>query len=126
LTPRTPKPKEAFLYCYLADVLEVIDGDTCKLRISLGCNVSIEEVVRLYGINAPELHAPDPAPGLAAKKALADLIEGKRLVVKTHKDESEKYGRLLAEIFPLDQQDKSVNQVLLESGHAVSYFGGPR
>lgn len=116
---------EDFLYHYMGVCQSVTDGDTAKIELDFGFSLHQKMIVRLLGINAPELHADDPKPGLAARDYLKGLIEGKQIIVKTKKDESEKYGRTLAEIF-LPGDAVSVNQKLVERGLAVPYFGGPR
>lgn len=38
----------------VADVVEVIDGDTIDVRIDLGFDISLKKRVRLNGIDTPE------------------------------------------------------------------------
>jgi len=47
------------------------------------------------------------------------------LVVRTHKDKREKYGRYLADVFS-PAGDRCLNLDLITAGHAVPYEGGPR
>jgi endonuclease YncB( thermonuclease family) len=47
------------------------------------------------------------------------------VLVRTHKDRREKYGRYLADVFALTG-DQSLNLDLLSAGHAVPYDGGKR
>ena len=42
------------LYCYRAEVLRVIDGDSLSLNVRLGFDVSLKMNVRLYGIDTAE------------------------------------------------------------------------
>ena len=42
------------LYCYRAEVLRVIDGDSLSLNVRLGFDVSLKMSVRLYGIDTAE------------------------------------------------------------------------
>ncbi len=119
------------MYEYQARVVEVIDGDTVKADIDLGFSITRRDSLRLLGINAPELHAADKAPGLAAKAYLQKLVEGATVTVRTHKDDTEKYGRLLAEIFLPQQKGgagapPSVNSMMVAGGFAVLYDGGKR
>ncbi len=120
-------------YRYFAIVEKVIDGDTCVLQLDLGCSVWKREVVRLLGINTPELHGvADKTPGVAARDFLAELVLHKSVYVRTHKDKREKYGRLLVEVFPVGEKgeplmEKAINLVMIEKGHAKPYSGvGPR
>lgn len=120
------------LYAYRATVLHVVDGDTIDLSVSLGFDISYKARFRMAGINTPESYGPDACDaGRAAKAFLADLLrEGTAVLVKTTKDKKEKYGRFLAEIFILDTSGQpvanSVNQMMIDAGHAKAYFGGAR
>lgn len=114
------------MFQYTAKVLEVIDGDTLDVSIDLGFNVQHTLRVRLYGINTPETRTrnkEEKQKGLAAKQRLKDLIEGKLVLIKTKKDEKEKYGRYLAEVY-LDETN--INKTLIAEGHAQEYFGEKR
>ena len=44
---------------------------------------------------------------------------GKDVFIRTYKDKTGKYGRWLAEVYPLDDQSKSFNQMLVDEGLAV-------
>jgi len=114
------------MFEYVARVLEVIDGDTVDVSIDLGFSVQHTIRVRLYGINTPETRTrnkEEKQKGLAAKARLKELIEGKFVNIKTKKDETEKFGRYLAEIY-ID--GVNVNQTLITEGHAKEYFGEKR
>jgi micrococcal nuclease len=115
------------MYNYAATAMSVIDGDTVRLDIDLGFGITSRQVVRLMGINAPELHGqPDPEPGRAAKAFLEGVLYvGAKVRVNTFKDKREKYGRLLAAIW-IGEDVTSVNQRMLDAGHAKSYSGGAR
>ena len=116
------------LYHYAATVLHVVDGDTVDLLVSLGFDTTFTGRFRLIGINTPESYGPDACDaGRAAKAWLTDLLKvDTRVIVKTHKDKKEKYGRYLAEVYLADDATKTVNQMLIEAGHAVAYDGGKR
>jgi endonuclease YncB( thermonuclease family) len=45
-------------------------------------------------------------------------------VVKSHG--TGKYGRVLGELFHHPEDDYSINQMLIDEGHAVAYFGGSK
>jgi micrococcal nuclease len=55
-TARTPEP---FVY-RLEAVAKVVDGDTVDLDLDLGFSITLRQRVRLYGIDAPEVHTKDP------------------------------------------------------------------
>lgn len=113
-------------YTYAATVDRVIDGDTVQLDIDCGFSIHVHTIVRLLGINAPEVVGVQKAAGLAARAALAALLPpGAAVLITTQKDKDDKYGRLLAQIYLADGTTASDH--MLESGHAAPYDGhGPR
>lgn len=97
-------------------VVRVIDGDSLAVTIDLGFSVSIGQIVRLAGVNAPEVVGANKAAGLAAKSFLQALLpSGTAVTFRTIKPR-EKYGRYLAIVY---LAGASVNDLLGESGHAV-------
>ena len=111
----------ASLYHYKAIVRSVYDGDTITVDIDLGMHSWIhEEKLRLYRINAPELTGTTKVAGRAARDFLRGLVDGKEIFVETIKDQREKYGRYLAEVW-LQNTDGLwlyVNDLLVQMGHA--------
>jgi endonuclease YncB( thermonuclease family) len=77
----------------------------------------------LSGINAPEKNTK---AGKDAKAYIEKLLAGHdEVTIKTYKDEKEKYGRYLAVIF-LPDSTVSVNQMMIDAGHAKEYNGEKR
>tara|TARA_R110000824_G_scaffold374429_1_gene564949 strand:+ start:2963 stop:3346 length:384 start_codon:yes stop_codon:yes gene_type:complete len=118
------------MYEYNAELRRVVDGDTVDVTIDCGFNMHVKERVRLYGINTPESRTRDleeKKRGLAAKDRLIEILEsfGNKFVIKTSVDKKGKFGRLLGELISKDG-DQNANQMLLEEGHAVEYFGGKK
>lgn len=83
------------MYQYRARVIAVHDGDTCRLDVDLGFRVHADAWIRLAGINTPELHHEG---GRAARERLANLLSSGELLIRTTRDRTEKYGRMLATI----------------------------
>lgn len=112
------------MYEYRATVTEVIDGDTLKMDIDLGFNVHVRHSVRLAGLDCPELSTPE---GEAAKAFTENWVKasGPDLLLKTHKDREEKFGRYLAYVM-VPGGAGTLNAALLASFHAVPYSGGKR
>ena len=105
-------PKDFYTYKAYCD--RVIDGDTIKLHIDLGFDTFISEVVRLRGINTPEIETKE---GQRAKRFVTRVLEGADdMIVKTHRED--KFGRTLADIW-ID--DEYLNQRLLDEGLAVLF-----
>ena len=118
------------MYTYKARLERVVDGDTVDLVIDLGFDIHHKVRCRLYGINTPESRTKDLAEkklGLAAKAYVEDWFNwNKDCFVQTIKDGKGKYGRLLAKIYPDEKCEFSLNEQLVDSGHATEYFGGKR
>ena len=115
-------------YCYSAKIIRCVDGDTIDVNISLGCNVHIKERCRLFGIDTPETFgvkkgSDEYKAGIIAKEWLQNKIEGKEVMVRTHKDKKGKYGRYLVEVFC---GDESISETMIEKGLGVAYDGGKR
>jgi micrococcal nuclease len=104
------------MYQYYATVGRVVDGDTVDLEVDLGFHMVARIRFRLTGINAPEMSTVD---GPQAKMHLQSLLPvGTSVRITTAK--ADKYGRWLAVIY--DQRERSVNQLMLDAGHAVRYM----
>ena len=111
------------MYEYKAKLIRVIDGDTIDCYLDLGFNIILKERVRLKGIDTPETRTRDldeKAKGLAAKKRVEDLFIGVDMFVIITEIRKGKYGRILGTIM-LPEQDVSLNQMLLDEGHAEVY-----
>ena len=96
----------------LEQVRSVIDGDTVELRSG--------ELVRLVGINAPEMARGGEAPqpyALEASLALRELVEGEAVRVIPGKEARDRHGRLLARLELPDGRDP--HRILLTRGYAA-------
>ena len=123
-------------YEFDARVIRVVDGDTLDLRVDLGFTVDVEVRARLYGIDTPEVYGVKHSSGEYArgKEASAFAIDwlvesllGKgsvhdaQVLIVSHdgrKIHTGKYGRWLVEVYR-DGDAKSLNQALVDAGHAV-------
>ena len=117
------------MYEYRATIRRVVDGDTVDVTLDLGFNILYNSRIRLLGINTPESRTRDLQEkklGLAAKERVKELCPvGSKVMLKTTKDGRGKFGRILGEIF-VEGVVQSLNQLLVEEGHAVEYFGGKK
>lgn len=99
-----------------ASVVEVIDGDTVRLRFASG-----DEIVRLLGVDTPETVDPNrPAQcfGAEASTYLRQLLpEGHPVLVVRDTQTRDAFGRLLAYLF-LDVGGTFVNLELIRNGFA--------
>ena len=113
------------MYEYQAELTRIVDGDTLDCIIDIGFSVFVKKRVRLHGIDTWESRTRDlkeKAKGLAAKARLRELIKenGNHFTLVSY--ELGKYGRVLGDII-LDD-DRNVNDILIEEKHAYPYGGG--
>jgi len=113
------------MYEYRINIVKVVDGDTVDVDIDLGFGVWLKKQrVRLYGIDTPESRTRNKEEkkyGLLAKKFLTKCLKtDKPIILRTHKEEKGKFGRILGEII-IDK--KNINTHMIESYHAVPYHG---
>lgn len=107
---------ELCLYCYLALVTSVYDGDTITVDIDLGLGVwKHSEKIRVAHINAPEVRGKERPEGLKSRDWLRERINGKQIIIKTLKDKKGKYGRYIGEIY-LD--GVNINDEIVKAGFA--------
>ena len=123
------------MWTYRAKVVRVIDGDTVDVDIDLGFGIwQKNERVRIMGIDTPESRTRDleeKAKGLEAKARLIELLDkvsAKPGFFRIRSHGLGKYGRLLGELFIMDNNGNSIsiNQQLIEEGHAYVYDGGKK
>ena len=119
--------KQVKKHGYSCKLDRVVDGDTCDAMIDLGFNTWAKRRIRFYGVDCWESRTRDleeKKKGLAAKAYVKDLLEnsddGKFSIISYG---TGKYGRVLGELF-VKGYETSVNQLLIENGHAYEYEGG--
>ena len=112
------------MFEYNAEVLRIVDGDTLDARIDLGFDVHVNKGIRLMGIDTWESRTRDKAEkakGLAAKARLKELLKEDKNKFKLISHGTGKFGRVLGDI---EISVGNVCDILVEEGHAYSYFGG--
>jgi len=101
-----------------ATVTHPIDGDTIEVRVG-----GTVERVRLIGIDTPESVArerPVECYGVEAKDRMAELLPPDTAVrLERDVEARDKYGRLLAYVFRVDD-GVHINLLLVEEGFAVA------
>ena len=121
--------KEINKYEYTAKLDRVVDGDTCDALIDLGFDTWVKKRIRFKGVDTWESRTrnlEEKKKGLAAKAYTKDLLENSdegKFALKSHG--VGKYGRVLGELF-VKGNDTSVNDLLIENGHAYKYDGGKK
>ena len=113
------------MYEYRCKVLRVVDGDTVDVDIDLGFGIWMHrERIRVMGIDTPESRTRDlteKAFGLAAKEFVKSLMPiGSTQIIKTQKDKTGKFGRVLGDFII---EDKLLTEHMIENYHAVPYHG---
>ena len=122
------------LYKYRAKVLRIKDGDTMDVDLDLGFDVVLaKQRVRLYGIDTPESRTRDKVEkkfGLISKDYVKKRCPvGSKVIIGTHVgDERGKFGRILGEVFAIDQEtnvieETSINRKMINESYAVEYHG---
>ena len=118
------------MYEYKVKITRVIDGDTVDAEVDLGFDTFIKDRIRLMGLDTPESRTrnkKEKALGLAAKAYLKELLRENKgdVILRTSKEGKGKFGRILGTLLIYDGMT-SVNQMLIDEGHARDYFGGSK
>lgn len=115
-------------YIYGAKLLRVVDGDTADCMIDLGFDTWVKARLRFKGVDTWEKRTRDKAEkvrGLAASAFTTSYLERNDGNFTIQSYGKGKYGRILAEIF-IEGEEKSLNTLLIENGHAYVYEGGKK
>ncbi len=94
-------------------VVEVVDGDTARMRIS-----GSEESVRYIGIDTPESVIPGEQPECFGKRSAAlnrTIVEGEHVTLVLGAERRDHYGRLLAYVY---LGERLVNAEIIRRGFA--------
>lgn len=107
-------------------VIKVYDGDTITIASKLPYDESplYRLSVRLNGIDTPEIKgktADEKQVAKEARDALSGLILNRQ--IRLENVESEKYGRILADVY---LGDLHINKWLIDNRYAVAYSGGTK
>ncbi len=98
-----------------ADVLRVLDGDTVEVRAYPWPQQSVDVLVRLRGIDAPEIHSRCEAERVRAeiaKARLSGLITGGKHVLLTDIGGDKYFGRVVANLGLEDGEDAASTLIL--------------
>ena len=113
---------------YNGTLVKVLDGDTIDAYIDLGFDLKIKKRIRYMGIDTWESRTRDleeKKKGLAAKARNKELLEAGTFKIILHG--TGKFGRVLGEVFVETENGlESVNQILMDEGHAYEYDGGKK
>lgn len=115
------------MYQYeVKSIIDVIDGDTLKVVISLGFDLYLEKSLRLVDINTPEVYTLNEEVklyGLRAKQKLEEYVNvgDGRLIVSTMKpNPNEVFGRVLGSLYK-EGQPLTASEFMLANNYAWVY-----
>ena len=111
------------------EVDRIVDGDTFRIFVGLASGERTSAVVRMRGLDTPELHGACEAEiraARAAAHALERLLRGGEVLLD--QIGSDKYDRVLARVFVLgpDARPRNVAEVMVHGGHGRAYDGRKR
>jgi endonuclease YncB( thermonuclease family) len=112
-------PGSAVAETLQATLVRVVDGDTLEVTVlSSGAPPSERRMVRLLGVDAPESAQTGGAEAaLFVREWMGPVPD---LVIEV--ESTDRYGRVVAEVFRADRtDDPSLNAALLAGGHAWWY-----
>jgi len=121
-------------YIYRAKLERIIDGDTVDALIDVGFDIWFKKRIRFKGIDTWESRTrnlEEKKMGLAAKKRLEELlmnVSSKPGYFRIKSYGLGKYGRVLGELFIMDESGVqwNINDTLINEGHAYVYEGGKK
>ena len=112
-------------YYYHATLEEVVDGDTLRLVLDVGFEITLRVLVRLAGINSPEF---ETKKGREVKAYIEKQLKRANIIVETRR--REKYGRYLVVLYyhrkytdfnEILEYGTVLNDELIESDMAEKY-----
>lgn len=120
----------AFICCYsfavephvypISQIDEIYDGDTIKVHLDLGFDLTKYTYVRINGVNTPEVVGDEKIAGKLVRDEVIKWMASHQCYVKYV--EPDKYGkRVVGDIIRDD--DQRLSQFLLDSGYAKPYDG---
>ncbi len=113
------------LYIYNAELIRVVDGDTADALVDLGFDTWKKVRIRFFGIDAYESRTKDleeKKKGIKAKERVIEVLKenDNKFLLKSRG--VGKYGRCLGEIYVKTLGDVSLQNLLINEGHAVRYI----
>lgn len=116
---------------FICKCISVYDGDTITVAFKPFGEKIYRYNIRLLGIDTPEIRTKnlsEKAMGIKVRDILRKKILNKIISLKCGK--FDKYGRLLGEVYINDtnskNNNKSINQWLIDEGMAYVYDGGTK
>ncbi len=118
-----------------AKCVHCYDGDTVHLII-FHKDEYVKIRVRMHGYDSPEMKVSKKLSeekrveikknAILAKDFISDMILGKVVHLEIISEKNEKYGRILGIVRLNKDDEKSVNDIMIEEGHGYKYNGGKK
>ena len=114
-------------------VVKVYDGDTITVATPLdNTRAPIYHFsVRLRGIDSPEIRGKEKAAATKSREALSEKIMNRMVFLQNI--DTEKYGRVLADVFleepgsgSSEAKKQSISEWMLKNHYGVAYTGGKK
>jgi endonuclease YncB( thermonuclease family) len=114
-----------------AQLVDVVDGDTIKVRLSPGVlsgspGLAERETIRLIGFDAPETRHPVKGAqegGREAMEGLRAMLAGQQLLLAFDRELRDRYGRLLAYVYTAEEA--CINLLMVQTGLAPALLRYP-
>ena len=102
----------------VVEVVRVVDGDTIRVRFRSGD----EEPVRYIGVDTPEVTPGRPVECYGRRTSAANrrLVGGRQVRLEWDRERRDRYGRSLAYVHRLDDDELFVNAELVRRGFATT------
>lgn len=129
---------------FIAKVVSIYDGDTMTCIIEMFPETFYQVKFRLFGIDTPELNGDNVEQAIQARnrviclvtsediqniqsmsrKDIKALLNMNQYFVKIQCHHFDKYGRVLADVYTIDNPNETINQILLREHLAVEMMNG--
>ena len=125
------KKETKLMHEYKCKILRIVDGDTVDVDIDLGFGIWLhKERVRMMGIDTPESRTSDKEEkvyGMLSKNYVKSMLPiGSMQKLRTHKDKTGKFGRILGDFVIYDSKTDSeriLGDIMIDESLAVRYNG---
>lgn len=107
----------------IEQIIDVHDGDTCKVRLDLGFNIKMVVGIRIGGMDAPELMGTSKAAALVVRDTLIKWLAGARKLRFLSKGFDKYGGRWVGDIYDAAGPLPSVTKYLIGRKMAKAYAG---
>ncbi len=108
------------MYEYKAEYISNYDGDTIRFMVDLGFGIYHRIIIRLAGVDTPELRTAELNKRVVAYEAKdfvrEAMLGASEIIIKTNKDKTGKYGRYIAEVLydGMNLKDELIDNALGE------------